>query len=73
MTSEWKQLSKTGMFDVYRDGWIGVWDSFISTITKKPRIKVIRPFTFSIWVKSDDPVEIVITNGQFEIGKAQEK
>ena len=49
--SEWKQHQAIYVIDVYRDGWMGVWDALVAAITRKPRFSVAKPVTLSFWAK----------------------
>ena len=64
MATEWKQIYKTEIVDIYRGGWLGVWDSLISFIKHKPRHTIKGNTTFSLWVKTDHEVDVKIYGGQ---------
>jgi hypothetical protein len=67
--SEWKQVVKYGEMPMHRTGWLGAWDAILAAITKKPRLTVNEPVTFSVWVKTDQVVNLEIARGQVETGK----
>lgn len=60
MTTEWKQIYKTEIVDIYRGGWLGAWDSLVAAIKHKPRHTIKGNTTFSLWVKTDQEVDVKI-------------
>jgi hypothetical protein len=64
MTTEWKQIYKIEIVDIYRSGWLGAWDSLVAAIKHKPRHTIKGITTFSLWVKTDQDVDIKIYGGQ---------
>ncbi|MBU3577505.1 hypothetical protein [Polynucleobacter sp. UK-Kesae-W10] len=51
-----------------RGGWLGVWDAFVSAITRKPRFTIAQPVTLSVWAKCAEGVtpQLSITQTQLE-------
>jgi hypothetical protein len=65
--SEWQQVVRTTYAETVRHGWVGVWDAFVSVVTKKPRATLIKPITFSIWVKSGQEFKAELSQASMSI------
>ena len=68
--NQWKKPWITYRMDVCRRGWWGVWDSIVALWTKK-QLTVKADFTFSIYVKMDESVDVFAL--QLEQGKVIER
>ena len=44
----WTQHVLTEMVPMHRTGWPGVWDAFVSAITRNPRLAIAKPVTHAV-------------------------
>jgi len=57
--NEWKRVLVTKIVPIHRSGWLGVWDSIMSAITKDERINVPMELEFSVWTNGNARLDIV--------------
>jgi hypothetical protein len=62
----WKRVYTTTLVSVYRRGWLGVWDAIKAVITRNDREVFAVDYTVSVWVKSNDEVNITMYGMQTE-------
>lgn len=63
---EWRRVMKLTLVPLHREGWLGVWDALVAAITRRPRFSVASPVTFSVLVKTADPLQIQVSVPELE-------
>jgi len=58
----WRQVVTHQVLEVHRTGWRGVWDALVAACSGRPRLTVPQAFEFSVWVRGEEPVRLVIHN-----------
>lgn len=70
--SEWRQVMKHDVALMPRSGWLGAWDAVVAAITGRPVKMVNTDVVFSVWVKTDNDVDIRLFGSQIETSQNHE-